>query len=188
MAATTAGNNPARTRQLTHIGLSLALITVCTWITIPFTIPFTLQTFAIFTIFGLLGGKKGTLTILCYLLIGCAGLPVFSGARGGPAALLGNTGGYLVGFLVMGLCYWLLTKLFGTGLPVRVIALVVGLLLLYLFGSLWFLIAYSSTTGSMGFWGVLSICVFPFVLPDLLKLALSLVLVRRLSPILALEK
>ncbi len=176
-----------RTRTLTYMALSVSLIAVCTWITVPFTIPFTLQTFAIFTILGLLGGKRGTLTIVCYLLAGCAGLPIFTGFRGGPAALLGNTGGYLVGFILMGLCYWLLTKLFGQALPIRITALVLGLLLLYLFGSLWYLFAYSTGTGQAGFWSVLTICVFPFVIPDLCKLALSLILVRRLHKALRLD-
>jgi len=171
-----------RTRTISYLALSVALIALCSWISIPTTVPFTMQTFAIFAVLGILGGKRGTLAILSYLLIGCLGFPVFSGFRGGFAALLGNTGGYLIGFLLLGLLYWGMTKLFGTSLWVMAMSMVLGLLLLYLFGSLWFMILYASNTGSIGFLSVLSLCVLPFVLPDLLKLSLALLLVRRLKP------
>lgn len=170
------------TRNLTYLALSVALIAVCTWISIPTAIPFTMQTFAIFAVLGLLGGKRGTVAILCYLLAGFVGLPIFSGFRGGAGVLLGTTGGYLVGFLCMGLSYWLLTKLLGQKTWVMAVSLFVGLMLLYLFGSVWFLIMFAGGTGGMGFVGVLSLCVFPFVLPDLIKLALALLLVKRLTP------
>jgi len=172
----------SRTRSLTYMALSVALIAVCAWISIPTTVPFTMQTFGIFAILGLLGGRRGTLAILCYLLAGLVGLPVFSGFRGGVGMLMGNTGGYLVGFLVTGLCYWLITRLFGASRLSMPIAMGAGLLLLYLFGSLWFMMLYTAGTGAIGFISVLSLCVFPFLLPDLLKIALALLLVRRLKP------
>lgn len=172
----------SHTRALTQIALSVALIAVCTWISIPAAISFTMQTFAIFTILGLLGGKRGTFAIVCYLLMGFVGLPIFSGFRGGPAVLLGTSGGYLVGFLVMGLTYWLLTHFLGEQPWVMLLSLLLGLALLYLFGSLWFLFMYANGTGSMGFMGVLSLCVFPFLLPDLGKLALAFLVIRRLRP------
>ena len=76
-----------RTRDLAYIGAMAALMAVCSWISIPTTIPFTLQTLAVFLAVGLLGGKRGTLAILGYLLLGLAGAPVFSGFGGGPACL-----------------------------------------------------------------------------------------------------
>lgn len=173
---------PTRTRTITYIALSVALLTLCTWISIPTTIPFTMQTFAIFAVLGLLGGKRGTLAIVSYLLIGMIGLPIFSGFRGGFAALLGTTGGYLLGFLLLGLLYWGITKLLGESLWVMALAMLLGLLLVYLFGSLWFMTLYTSGSGSIGFFSVLSMCVFPFVVPDLLKLSLALLLVRRIKP------
>jgi biotin transport system substrate-specific component len=182
---TSVSSVPARSRihSLTLIALSVALIAVCSWIAVPTTIPFTLQTFAVFAILGLLGGRLGTAAIVSYLVMGLVGLPVFSGFSSGPAALFGTTGGYLIGFLFMGLSYWLLTYLFGNQLPLVGLFLLVGLLLLYGFGSAWFLWVYLGSGKAASFLAVLGWCVFPFVLPDLLKLALALMVVRRLRPI-----
>ena len=84
-----------RTRELARAALFAALIAICSWISIPTAVPFTLQTFAVFLALGVLGGKLGTLSVAVYLLLGAVGLPVFAGFQGGLGALLGATGGYL---------------------------------------------------------------------------------------------
>ena len=104
------------TTDMVLIALFSVLIAICAWISIPATVPFTLQTFAVLCTLGLLGGKRGTVAILLYLLMGAVGLPVFSNFGGGLGKLLGVTGGYLIGFLAASLLYWLLTKLAGDGL------------------------------------------------------------------------
>ena len=63
------------------------------------TVPFTLQTFGVFMAVGVLGGKRGTLAVLVYILLGVVGVPVFAGFSGGIGVLLNTTGGYIVGFL-----------------------------------------------------------------------------------------
>ena len=84
--------------------LFAALMAICAWISVPvFDIAFTMQTLAVFLALGLLGGKWGTAAIFIYLLLGAAGMPVFSGFRGGIGMLAGVTGGYLWGFLLSGL-------------------------------------------------------------------------------------
>ena len=70
-------------RNLVFAALGAAFISVCSWITIPGTVPFTLQTFGIFLTVGLLGGKRGSMAVLVYILLGAAGIPVFSGFTGG---------------------------------------------------------------------------------------------------------
>lgn len=148
-----------------------ALITVCAWISIPvLDIAFTLQTLGVFLAFGLLGGKRGTVTVLIYLLLGAAGMPVFSGFRGGIGSLAGVTGGYLWGFAFAGLVYWLLES-FG-----RLPAMIAGQLVCYFFGSLWF---YLYAGG--GLWLIIARCVLPFLLPDAVKIALACTLSRRLA-------
>ena len=89
-----------RTQELARAALFAALIAICSWISIPTAVPFTLQTFAVFLALGVLGGKLGTLSVAVYLLLGAVGLPVFAGFQGGLGALLGATGGYLAGFLL----------------------------------------------------------------------------------------
>ena len=146
-------------------------MTICAWISVPvFDIAFTLQTLAVFLTLGLLGGKRGSAAILIYLLLGTAGMPVFSGFRGGIGVLAGVTGGYLWGFLFSGLTYWALER-FGK-LP----AMIAGQIACYVCGSAWF---YLYAGG--GLWLIFLRCVIPYLIPDALKLALACILTRRLS-------
>lgn len=170
-----------KTIDIVYIGLFAVLIAICSWISIPTMIPFTLQTFAVFCTMGLLGGKRGTLAIITYVLLGAIGMPVFQSFTGGIGWLLGNTGGYIIGFIVMALVYWLITAIFGNKTIISVISMLVGLLLCYGLGSLWFMVVYSGSNGAVGLATVLSWCVIPFILPDLVKLALAVILVKRLS-------
>lgn len=166
--------------DLVYIALAAALISICSWISIPTVVPFTLQTFAIFCILSLLGGRRGTLAILLYLILGAVGLPVFSRFTAGPGVLFGNTGGYLLGFLLTGLCYWLMISLLGKKLWVEIIACLIGMFLYYAFGTAWFMIVYARTSGAIGLKTALSLCVLPFLIPDLIKLGLGLGLARRI--------
>lgn len=171
-------------RDMTYIALFSVLTAVCSWISIPSTVPFTMQTFAVFCALGLLGGRRGTLSVVVYLLLGALGLPVFAGFRGGIGVLAGTTGGYLVGFVFSALTYWGLTSLLGDQTAVRTAAMVLGLLICYAFGTLWFMLLYTRSVGAVSLWTVLGWCVLPFVLPDIIKIALALGLASRLSPLL----
>ena len=170
-----------RTLDLTYIALSAVLITVCAWISIPAPVPFTLQTFAVFFSLLALGGRRGMLAILTYLMMGAVGLPVFTGFRGGLGVLLGATGGYLLGFVVMALVYRLATRLGGDSLPAGLVGCLLGLVCCYAFGTAWYLTVYAATAGPVGLGTALGLCVVPFVIPDLLKLTLAAALTRRLK-------
>ncbi len=174
-----------RTQELARAALFAALIAICSWISIPTAVPFTLQTFAVFLALGVLGGKLGTLSVAVYLLLGAVGLPVFAGFQGGLGALLGTTGGYLAGFLLTALTVWGAERRLGKSAPVFLVSCLLGLALCYLFGSVWFAAVYAASSGPVGLVTVLGWCVFPFVLPDLAKLALAVVLSRRLAAALA---
>ena len=176
-----------KTIDLVFIALGAVLITVCSWISIPTTVPFTMQTFAVFFVLSALGGKRGTAAILIYVLLGAVGVPVFAQFTSGIGILLGDKGGYIIGFIFMGLAYWLIIGLFGKKLWIEILALVFGLLVLYAFGTAWFMIVYAQANGAVGFLAVLTWCVLPFILPDLVKLGLALTVARRLSPVLKLQ-
>lgn len=88
--------NPHQTIDLVYIALGAVLISICSWISIPTTVPFTMQTFAVFFVLSALGGKRGTVAIIVYILLGAVGIPVFSNFTSGIGILLGNTGGYIV--------------------------------------------------------------------------------------------
>ena len=169
----------SKTYNMVLIAISAALITVCSWISIPLgTVPFTLQTMAILAVLMTIGGGRGTLAIAVYLLMGFVGIPVFAGFKGGPAAIIGPTGGFLVGFLVAGLVYFLLEKTLFEKLMTNtkrtllfgVINSVIFEVVLYIVGIIWFMTIYARTTGPIGLVSVLGMCVVPFIIPDVVKL------------------
>ena len=170
-----------RTLDMAYIALFAVLMAVCAWITVPMTVPFTLQIFAVFAALVTLGGRRGTYAVIVYLLLGAVGLPVGAGFQGGLGWLLGTTGGYIVGFLCIALIYWLMTAKLGDSLPVKIAACVLGLAVCYAFGTAWFLVLYARTTGPIGVTTALSWCVLPYIVPDLLKLALAVVLSGRIK-------
>ena len=171
--------NSSKTYDLVLEAICAALITICSWISLNvMDIPFTLQTFGILLVLFTVGGKRGTISILVYLLLGLIGVPVFAGFKSGPAALAGPTGGFIVGFLVGALVYWALDSLWLkrykksniSRLVVSVIEGVVFELVLYVYGVIWFMFVYTRNTGEIGLGAVLGMCVIPFLIPDAVKL------------------
>lgn len=169
-----------RTRDIAYIGIFAALIAICSWISVPTTIPFTLQTLGVFLAAGVLGGRRGTLAVLVYLLLGLVGLPVFAGFTGGPGALVTPSGGYLIGFFFSALLMWAMERAFGQKLPVLGVSMVLGLLVCYAFGTAWFMVVYPMGGETVGLWTALTWCVFPYAGFDALKIALALGLAAQL--------
>ncbi len=170
----------SKTYDLVYIALFAVLITVCSWISIQTTVPFTLQTMGVFLAVSILGGKRGTLSVLVYILLGAIGLPVFSGFTGGIGILLGNTGGYIIGFLFSALFMWGFEHLFGNGRVIQLVSMLLGLLICYAFGTAWFMVVYSRGNGPVSLAAVLGWCVIPFILPDLAKIAVTLMIAPRI--------
>ena len=170
----------------TYAMVVTALMAAVTCILAPLSVPIgpvpiSLTNFAIYLSLYLLDWKKGTLSYLIYLLLGLVGLPVFSGFTGGPSKLAGPTGGYIIGFVFTALVMWLIERLLGTKTWVLALSMLLGLAVCYAFGTAWFLVAYARAAGPIGLWAALGMCVFPFVVPDLVKLALAWMLSRRLA-------
>lgn len=147
--------------------------------------PFTLQTFAIFSALILLGGQKALYSILVYIFLGAIGLPVFSGFKNGAGVLLGTTGGYIIGFIPMALIYLFFEKHFQQK-PLNIfIALIIGLIVCYTFGTMWFIFVYAKKVGSIALSTVIMWCVVPFILPDIIKMFLAYFIVaKRVKPML----
>ena len=170
-----------KTKDLVYIAICTSLICICSWITIPSAIPFTLQTFAIFATLGLLGGKRGMVAILIYVILGIIGLPVFSSFNSGIGVILGPTGGYIIGFLFSSFLYFLLEKFIKNENLKLILGFILSLILCYLIGTIWFYYVYGSNIEYMSFYNVMMICVIPFIIPDLLKILLAFVVVKNVK-------
>lgn len=170
------------TVEITKMGMFVALITVCAFIVIPLPmVSFTLQTFAVYLSLLALGGRKSTLVVLTYLILGGLGLPVFAGMKGGLGVLFGTTGGYLLGFIATTLIYWGTTKFFRDKLSVKLIALVVGTLVCYAFGTAWFIFVYNgNNVDAIGLSTALAWCVTPFIIPDLAKIYFAVIVDKKI--------
>ena len=165
-----------KTYDMAYIAVFAVLMAICSWISIPTVIPFTLQTFAVFLAVIVLGGKRGTMSVIVFVLLGAVGVPVFSGFTGGPQIIMGNTGGYIIGFILAALLMWLMERLFGRKTWVLAVSMLLGMVTCYVFGTIWFMVVYMRTTGPVGVTAVLGWCVIPFIIPDLVKAALALFL------------
>lgn len=163
----------SKTYDLVYIGVFAVLMAICSWISIPTAVPFTLQTFGVFMAVETLGGKRGTMAVLLYMLLGAVGIPVFAGMTGGIGILTGTTGGYIVGFLFSALVMWGMEKLPGKKSVIRILSMAVGLLVCYAFGTAWFMVVYTRTSGAVGLAAVLGWCVIPFIIPDMIKIVLA---------------
>ncbi len=165
-----------KTLDIVYIAVCAALMAVCSWIQIPTVVPFTLQTFAVFFAVYFLGGKKGTLAVFIYILLGMVGLPVFAGFKGGFGALFGMTGGYIMGFILQAAVFWLFEVFFGRKLWSEMVSMVLGLVACYAFGTVWFMLVYSGKNGPISLMSALGMCVFPFVLIDVAKMLVAVTL------------
>lgn len=184
MSANTHDNKKAPTavKDLVFTAMFTALIAVCSIISIPIgEVPITLQTFAICLAAAMLGWKRGTLSVLIYILLGAVGVPVFAGMSGGIGILAGPTGGYIIGFILTALAVgFAADKWQRKALPLT-IAMVIGVLLCYAVGTVWFMVVTKMHLGES-----LMLCVVPFLIPDAVKIALAMILSNRLSKVVTL--
>lgn len=153
----------------------IAVMTAVTCILAPLSIsigpiPISFTNLAIYFALYLLGWKKGTVSYLVYILIGIIGLPVFSGFTGGIGKFLGPTGGYIVGFIPMAIIAGILIDRFKNRW-IQLLGMLAGTAVCYAFGTAW----YCLQTGS-SLVPALSLCVFPFIPGDLVKMVAAMLL------------
>lgn len=144
-------------------GLLIAITGIAAQIQIPlpFTpIPITLQSLAVLFVAALLPLNHATITIFSYILLGAAGLPVFSGFKGGISALVGPTGGFIFGFIPAVIVASLIIR----KTQKNAYSAILFHLVLYFFGCLWLKIQTNSSMTQ-----AFLMAVAPFILGDLLK-------------------
>ena len=81
----------------------------------------------------------------------------------------------------MALIYLMAEKIFGEKKTVKIISLTAGLLVCYAFGTAWFMYIYLKNTGEVGLFTVLTWCVLPYIIPDLIKIFLAIVISDRVK-------
>lgn len=163
--------NKTKTYQLTTCALMAALMCILGPMSIPIgVVPVSFTNLVIYLAVYLLGTKGATVSYLVYMLLGAVGLPVFSGYEGGVGKLAGPTGGYLVGFILMAVICGLAMELSNCNVVVTVIGMIVATAVAYLFGTIWFVIQMDCTVSY-----ALTICVWPFIPFDLIKIVIATV-------------
>lgn len=166
-------NSRFSTRSIILCGLCAAITCVLAPVSIPLAggVPLSLATFSVMLAGALLGGQLGAASQLIYVLLGAAGLPVFSGWTGGIGKIAGMTGGYIIGYIPLAFLTGYLYHRLGTGRPyaarmiILALAMTVGNLSLYALGTAWFMFSTGMTLSAS-----LAACVLPFLPGDLIKM------------------
>lgn len=156
-------------RQLCMMAMMSAVMCVIAPLSIPIgAVPISAATLVIYLSVYLLGTKMGTVSCAVYLMLGFAGLPVFSNYTGGAAKLLGPTGGYLAGYIFLALVCGLFMEKSSYKTIWCIIGMIAGTAVLYVFGTVWFVIMMKCDIGY-----AVSACVTPFIIGDLAKIIFS---------------
>lgn len=166
-----------KVRNLTMTALTAALCCVVAPISIPIgAVPVSLALFAVCVTAALSGPGRGTAAVGIYIALGALGMPVFAGFTGGLERVAGMTGGFIIGYLPCALIVGLMTC--GKDVPRwrYPVGMALGTLACYICGVLWF--AAVTQTGLLY---ALTVCVLPFVLPDIVKIAAAAMLCPRLQ-------
>ena len=175
-------NTNSSVRDIVRIAVMTAIIALCSILSIPMPlgVPITLQTFALFFVLEFSGGKNGTVSFLLYALIGALGAPVFSGLASGIGYLAGPTGGFLIGFVFSCLIFWAFEKKIPEKRRTHYLVVALSMAACYVSGTVWF--AASSKSG-VSFASAFAACVLPFIIPDIVKIALAVIVARRIKKI-----
>lgn len=161
--------NKSKVYDMAIIGVMAAVICILGPLSLPIgLVPISFTNLAIYITLYALGMKRGTLSFIIYLLVGFAGLPVFSAFTGGPSKLLGPTGGYLLGFIFMALIAGFFIDHFFNTCYACIVGMILGTVICYMFGTVW--LAYQA---NISFSAALAVGVIPFILGDLAKIIFS---------------
>lgn len=161
-------------KAMTLVGLMAALLCVVGPLSLPLPfspVPISLTSLAVYLAVYVSGMKWGTVSCLIYLLIGMAGVPVFSSFTGGPGKLFGPTGGYLAGFLLMALIFGYFVERWTLDVALCFLGAVLGTIVCYLSGTCWL-----AVQSGMSFFEALTVGVLPFIPGDLCKIVIAVLI------------
>lgn len=166
-----------RTRNMILGAMMTALTAILSQIQIPIgLVPVSLATFAVFLSGALLGPQYGALSQLAYLLLGAAGIPVFAGFTAGLSRLIGPTGGYIFGYVLMAWLVGLLSRGGKAHYGRLILSMVAGEALLLTVGTAYFMMITGNNLAA-----ALSTCVVPFLPGDAAKIALAALVARSVN-------
>ena len=157
------------------VSLFVAVISVCAYISVPFAIPFTLQLFGVLICAGLLSPKRATATVLCYVLLGAVGVPVFSNFQGGVHILLGQSGGFFIGFVFAPFLVAIASKTGKKGFLSLILSMLSAVLFCYICEVVWLLLVYKFNIRT----AIISVAYF--IIPDTIKAIFAAMLTLRLK-------
>lgn len=158
------------TREMVLTALFAAIFCILGPISVPIgPVPVSLTNFVIYISVYMLSARNATISCLIYLLIGAAGLPVFSGYTGGAGKLLGVTGGYLIGFIFTTVISGIVVNKFYSNKLISILGMLAGLAVTYAFGTAWF----AFLNGDKSVYEILKLCVIPFILIDFVKIIIA---------------
>lgn len=157
-------------RSMVFMAIFAALICIAGPIAVPLPgmVPISLGTFAIYLTGALLGGKRGTISVIVYILLGTVGLPVFTNFMGGFAKVLGPTGGYIIGYIPLVLLTGIFADMPSKKRWTMPVGMVLGTAVMYAVATVWFMIL-----NGVNLTNALVNCVLPFLIGDSIKIALT---------------
>ncbi len=168
------------TRQMVLTAMMTALMCVLAPISLPIgPVPISLATFMIYLSAYVLGWRLSSLSVLIYLLLGFAGVPVFAGYTGGAAKILGPTGGYLVGYILLAIIAGAFIEKGNSKLVLSFSGMVFGTLVLYALGTAWLMVSASMDLPSALLAGMI-----PFIPGDIAKMIVAYAVGPRVSTLL----
>ena len=175
-------NNPNQLKMIVYTSLFVAFIAIGAFIIIPIgPVPIVLQNMFVLLAGIILGPAWGLACVAIYLLIGLVGLPVFSGGGSGIGKLFGPTGGYLLGYLPAVFVTAGISKGLGKRMSSDIIAMLIGSLIVYAAGVPWLKIVTSMTYEK-----ALTVGMYPFLIPDALKIIAAAFIVKAIRPVIKL--
>ena len=168
-------------QKIAITGILAAIICLVSPFSFPLgAIPISLSTCAIYIAACMVDVKISVSSVIIYILLGAAGLPVFSHFNGGLHMISGVTGGYIIGYIPCALITGLLIKRFGNKKFMYPVSMIFGTIACYITGTAWYMVQTNSNIIS-----AVAVCILPFLIGDAVKIsaasAIGITLRKRLS-------